>query len=234
MADDPFVGRTATNKQTGQRVMWMGGSKGWVPVDQNNLQLNKRYAPEVQTALEGTQDAYTKAQRLVGPAMEFQRLNREQGTGGLLDVPGEDGRSLSMLWPFGESANRLQSMNAITNRMVRSQVVPGTSGAMNTAPEQNMARMTFPTISNRGPANDAAVRDIKIERDVQLERMNALQKWASQGGTDISQFERMWAPLEAKRRQDLQGYYVNNAVPLQGGAKPAARKRIDINGNPVE
>jgi hypothetical protein len=154
MADDPYVGRTATNKKTNQRVMWMGGTKGWVPVDQNNLQLNKRYAPEVQTAVDTTQNAYQKAQNLVPDALQFQRLNRKQGTGGWFDMPGEDGRSLAMMFSPSDISSRLQTMQGITNRMVRSQVIPGTSGAMNTAPEQAITRSTFPSIQTGGPAND--------------------------------------------------------------------------------
>jgi hypothetical protein len=209
MANDPFIGKIKVNQDTGERSMWMGAKGGFVAVDKNGIPLSKRYTPEVQTAIDQTQSGYQKTQNLVPDALQFQKLNRNQGTGGWFDMPGQDGRSFSMMFSPQETSSNLQTMQGITNRMVRSQIVPGTSGTMNTVPEANMARSTFPSIQTGGPANDQLVRNIKIDRDIQLERLQKLQTWAEQGGTDIAQFERMWSPYEQQRRSKLQSYYTD-------------------------
>jgi hypothetical protein len=207
MADDPYIGRVKVDKSTGERFMWMGASKGFVPVDSNNVAMTqKRYAPEIEKALTKTQDTYDKAREVLPYALEFQRLNRERGTGGLFD------RQLPFVGaPSAYFSPQTQRMDSLSNKMVRSQIQPGTSGAANTVVEQEMLKSTFPSISNRGDVNDQNVRAMKIDRDIQLERMQFLQKWANAGGRNIAEFEAQWAPYEADRRAALARYYVENA-----------------------
>lgn len=207
MADDPYVGRVKVNKLTGERSMWMGAGKGFVPVDDNNVAMTqKRYAPEIQQALTKTQDAYDKAREVLPYALQFQELNRQRGTGGLFD------RELPFVGaPAKYFAPETQRMDSLTNKMVRSQIQPGTSGAANTGVEQEMLKSTFPSISNRGDVNDQNVRTMKIDRDIHLERLQRLQDWANAGGRNIAEFEASWAPYEAQRRRDLANYYIQNA-----------------------
>ncbi|NBW14201.1 MAG: hypothetical protein EBR82_40000 [Caulobacteraceae bacterium] len=214
MADDPFIGRVKVNKETGERSMWMGASKGFMAVDQNNIPVAKRYTPEVQSALDDTQTAYNKAQALTAPAIEFQRYNREVDTGPLRGLVAK---------PF---SGKLQSLDGITNAMIRSQIQPGTSGASNTGAEQERLRNMFPNVDTFGGVNDERVRRIKIDRDLQLERMQMIQKWAANGGRNIADFESMWVQHEAKRRAALDQYYQSNAKPIGGAPSGVKITRV--------
>lgn len=213
MADDPYIGRVKVNKATGDRSMWMGAGKGFMPVDQNNIPVAKRYTPEVQSALDDTQTAYNKSQALTAPAIEFQRYNRDVDTGPLRGLVAK---------PF---SGKLQSLDGITNAMIRSQIQPGTSGASNTGAEQDRLRNMFPNVDTFGGVNDERVRRIKIDRDLQLERMQMIQKWAANGGRNISDFESTWVQHEAKRRAALDQYYKSEAKPIgPAGGLPSGVK----------
>ena len=218
-----FEGATATNRQTGERIIFRGGQ--WQPLTQ------QPYAPEVKTAIDHTQSNYQSAAGLVPKALEFQRVNQKTGTGGLAPA-------------FAWANADLQNMDGLTAQMVRSQIQPGTSGAANSDKEQQLLKSTFPGINNFAEVNDQRVRDIKINRDVQLERLQALQDWARRGGRNISEFEAMWAPREQSRRADLQDYYTNSArwpkpgkpqlQPAAAAQGPAERVKIDLFGNVVK
>lgn len=217
---EPYRGRYRTNRRTGERQVWNG--QQYVPETAGTL------APEAgdpltreRTELDRLSDASLQGQR-------FLDLNSRQATGSAV-------RRVPLLSDLGELLSpNLQQMENIQNSRVFDYMRGGASGggisaqAANTPQEQQRLERTGPTISNPGPVNRAIVLGVQIDRDLQRERVNAMEAWARDPQhRSLEGFEQWWSSNAPRlRRQIQQRYEQTNGPVAQQSDSTGAQVRV--------
>lgn len=219
-------GMTATNHQTGERLVYRINPSGhgrWVA-------LNSAAAPQAdrQRLTELTTRSQI-GQRTLGLAREFEDLNATAATGGMQNDPGLPE------WMRPQNAQRFQ---ALSNQMVGANWQPGTSGMMNTATEQNMMRGRYPSPTNRGPVNRDVFLQMSEDVGVQQAAVNDMRQWLTQH-TTLDGWDEHWGQIESRLRPQIrrQAEQQFNArvrqlqTPQSQSQGAGADIRIDRNGN---
>lgn len=209
MANDPNIGRIAVNKKTGERQMWMGKERGFVPVDQNN-----RTAPtdEVKASLAAIDEARARrdASRAVVDGLgTFNRINERRSTGPILggvNLPFvgtvRPGRLVTSAINPGAEAD-YQTMDSIVERLAPQMRMAG-SGASSDKDVEGFKK-SIPSVEKFGAANQAISRE----------------------------YQRL-LELNQRRLDELTEQYNRSRTVVGGQAQSPKRRRIDMNGSPVE
>ncbi len=178
MANDPNIGRIAVNKRTGERQMWMGKERGFVPVDQNN-----RTPPpaEVETSLKAIQEARERrdaSRAVVDGLATFNEINRRVSTGPIysnIKVPfiGDvnPGRMVTNLINPGNAAD-LQTMDSIAERLAPQMRTAG-AGASSDKDVEGFKR-SIPSVDKFGTANQAISQEYQRLLQLNQRRLDEL------------------------------------------------------------
>lgn len=219
-------GRVAVNPRTGERLVYRMNAQGrgrFVALNADSA------APD---ARERVGELTTRAQtgrRTLGLARQFIDLNAEAATGGIQNDPN--------IPEFIRPGNA-QRFQALSNQMVGSNWVPGTSGMMNTATEQNMMRLRYPSPTNRGPVNRDVYLQMAEDVGVQEAAVADMRRWLQRNPT-LDGWDEHWSQIEARLRPQIRqraarDFNANLAPRSQrrsGGEAQNNNIRIDANGN---
>lgn len=215
---ETYRGRYRTNRRTGERQVWDGNQ--YVPETAATL------APEASDALGSERSELNRLSDAVAQGNRFLELNSEQATGSWM-------RRVPILSDIGEMLSpRLQQMDNIQNSRVFDYMRGGAAGggisaqAANTPQEQRRLERTGPTTQNTGPANRAIVLDLMIERDLQQQRLDALERWVRDPQHRSAEgFEQWWASNAPAMRQEIQRRYESTNGPISNQADMLGRQR---------
>jgi len=207
MANDPNIGRIAVNKKTGQRQMWMGAARGFEPVDDNN-----RSAPpdEIKASLGAIEEARARrdASRAVVDGLgTFNKLNQRRGTGPILS---------NINLPFIGAVN--------PGRFVTNAINPDAA-----ADYQTMDSIVDRLAPQMRVAGSGATTDKDIEGFKRS--IPGTDKFGAANAQISAEYQRLLA-LNQRRFDELSEQY--NRTRSVVGPKPAGRRKIDLNGNPIE
>lgn len=220
-----FDGRIAVNPQTGQRVIYRispGGRGRFVALNYENADPQARERVDQLTQRVGI------GERTLDLGRQFMRGNFQHRTGGIQN----DQNLPEWLRPRGA-----QQLAALSNQMVGSNWQPGTSGMMNTATEQNMMRLRYPSPTNRGDVNDDVYLSMAEELAVQREAVADMQRWLSQR-SNLTGWDEQFGQRESQIRQQARATALRELQQMQGEVRgrgaPAADIRIDAGGNVIQ
>ncbi len=213
------------NPQTGETAVWTGN--GWRPESAATL------APEAAEALNQERGKLGTLSSNASLGQRFLEQNASQPTGGWVE-------SL----PFGLSTlgrPRTQAMRGLSSQMLRNNIQPGTSGTINSEGEMNLALSQYPSIDASGPVNRTRVLNMQIDRDLQEERVRALEAFA-RTHHNVDQFEADWTARVPELRAQIERRYaqtngdVNNQIDGSGRQRsnppPAPRVGQVVSGRP--
>lgn len=213
---EPYRGRYRVNRRTGERHVWNG--QQYVPETAGTL------APEAGDPLARER---TELDRLSEASIQGQRfldLNSRQKTGSAI-------RRIPLLSDLGELLSPdLQQMQNIQNSRVFDAMRGGANGggisatAVDTEPAQRRLESTGPSVTNTGPVNRAIVLATQIDRDLQRERVNAMEAWARDPQhRSLEGFEQWWSSNAPRLRREIQRRYeqTNGPVAQQSDATGA-------------
>jgi hypothetical protein len=200
-------GMTATNPQTGERIIYRispGGRGRWVAMNSGNAPAQDR------EALQGDRARLTVLNRLAPLASEFNRVNRQEPTGSWWQ--GDSGRGFLNFLPGQRGARQnLDRMAGIESEFVRANIVPGTSGTANSVFEQELLREMTPNRAAVGPANSERMLGLHVERDLQAARVTEQERWLTRNPT-LSGFAEHWQRREPQLRAELRRRYYSGST----------------------
>jgi hypothetical protein len=215
-----FEGQTATNPQTGQKIVFSKGR--WHPVGAGGAMPGARpagtprLAPQEQKALADARSAASQFTSIADQATQFADINRGVATGPLYGVPVLGGAFEAA----GEALNpKLAQLNALEARMAPQQREPGSG----TPSDRDLALFlkAVPNTDRMGPANGLIAQDMKRMADKKVARSAFLDAYARSGGTLLGSedaFEGWWAQNgEAWRKSRSQPRRQQTRKPAQGG-----------------
>lgn len=170
-------GQTATNPQTGQKIVFRGGQ--WVsaaPQQNGGVGMARNLSPQDQNYLSDQRTAAQAAADAERAAARFLELNQKQGTGEIFAVPG-----ISEI--TGAFNPAMSEMEALTNRMAPALRAPG-SGAMS---DKDLAtfKKSIPNPNFPGPTNQRLASGITRGARRQQEYVAFLERYAQQNGTIV-------------------------------------------------
>lgn len=190
----------AENPETGERITLVNGR--WTPASEAPAAAG---SSQDRMALAAAMAKAQGARETADAAGQFVAVNRNTGTGGpgagLLNDNGPVGsiaRGVASL-AMPNTRSNMATMQALTSRMVRGQIQPGTSGAGNSDAEQRTMRQTFPDVSNPGPTNVTLARELALAAQVAEARAAAMDAYVKRNGS-LNGFDMEWAQQERALR----------------------------------
>jgi hypothetical protein len=212
-----YDGATATNPQTGERVVYrisQGGKGRWQALSADTA------VPEARERFTNLNNMAQMGMRTLRSSQRFIDINANADTGGIQNDPNIP----EFMRP--PNAQRLQSLS---RQMVGANWQPGTSGMMNTATEQNMAAGRYPSPTNKEEVN----RDLYFRQAedavTQQHAVADMRNWLSQHPT-LDGWDEHWSAIEprlrAQVRRDSQRYYSQR----HGGGQPSAPQAAPAQG----
>jgi len=195
---------TAINPQTGERIAWNGSA--WIPMGQKAPPQ-----PEMTASLDAISSARADRDRyrnVVERLGKFDELNRRTSTGPLLaDV------NLPFVGNIGSPARGIASM--VNPRMA--------------ADYQQMEAIS----SELAPSMRVAGSGASSDRDVAMFKaaLPGVDKFGSANQAISNDYRARLAKAQ-QRFDELQAQYGQGRTVIN--QKPAGRRKIDLNGNPVE
>jgi len=109
--------------------------------------------------------------------------------------------------------------------MLRENIQPGTSGTMNSEKEMELALSQYPSLRTSGPVNRTRVLRLQIERDMQRERISALERFA-RSNRNVDGFEQWWAANAPDIRAGLEERYAATNGPIDQQFDPSTGQQI--------
>lgn len=174
-------GQTATNQQTGQRIVFRQGR--WVPAPAPKL------SPQDQKALATERENLQAARTAAKDGNRFLEINQNTGTGEIWGIPLlSEGRALV--------DPRYAEMNSLTNRMAPAQRQAG-SGAMSDK-DVALYKRSVPNTDFPGPTNTQIVKRLNREAKEREDRLLFMENYAATNGTLVGA-EDAW--VRQRRRQ---------------------------------
>lgn len=187
-------GQTATNPQTGQRIVWQRGR--WYPVGANGqaqgaapARPGGRRSARDEMAINEAREQANGAMQQLPQLQRFRDLNARQGTGGAMNLPGIGvaARVLGRLDP------EIQQMEAITANLAPQQRIPGSG----TTSDRDLAlfMQSVPGITQSRETNNALTEQGMVEAHRRRARSAWLERWAqTRNNLDGAQaaFDRWW------------------------------------------
>lgn len=197
----PYDGMIAENAQ-GHRVVWRSSPSGrggrWVALNAASADARSR---ERYADLQNRRDV---GRRTLSLAEDFIDINRDQRTGGAADrlqlVTGIQAADFAVPWSDPETLPRLQRMRQISRRIVGANWVPGTSGQMNTAAEQENIAQRYMTPGTRGPANLDMYYDMYEDVAEQEAAVRHMEEWLRRHPT-LDGWDDAWRQIAPQIRQ---------------------------------
>jgi hypothetical protein len=201
-------GQTATNPETGQRIVFQGGS--WKPVGGAGVMSDTKTDQE---ALSKLRDEAKQAEFVAGQADQFVRMNTQSGTGGLRAIPGVS----SIVKAFDPN---FAAMDAITARVAPTMRPPG-SGASSDK-DVKMFRSAFPNVDALGPANVQSRDRYRSEAAQKRAYADFADQFFARNGTMLG-VDKAWQARQGR----------GTAPAGQQIVKPTTRKPVTVNVNGV-
>jgi hypothetical protein len=223
--DHSWDGRTATNPQTGERIIWRGNRRTGRFVAMNYETAD----PQSRERVEAIQNRADIGGRTLGQARQFVQRNFEAPTGGVQNALEGIPRALgAAVRP--NMFSQADQLSALSNQMIGSNWQPGTSTMMNTATEQEMIRRRYPSPSAQGPANMETYLNMAEEVAVQRAAANSMREWLSER-PNLQGWEESFAQTEQRLRQQARAaaqremfdYQQRRRSGRQGGGAPQWR-----------
>lgn len=218
-----YDGATATNRQTGQRIVYRispGGRGRWVALSYETAD------PQARERVDTLTGRVQAGERTLDLGRRFMQGNFRHRTGGIQNDPNLP----EFLRPQGA-----QELSALSNQMVGANWVPGTSGMMNTATEQNMMRQRYPSPTNKGDVNDDVFMSMAEELAVQREAVADMQRWLARR-PNLTGWEQDFARREPQIRQTARTGALRELQGMQSAARGGGSGReihVDANGNRI-
>jgi hypothetical protein len=218
-------GQTATNPQTGHRVMFKGGQ--WV--DLGSAQMQAKAPPHDQQLLDELTKELSEKQMLAQRANEFMQLNKKTATG-----PGYGEVHVPFMGSFspGEWAQNFLDQKGAANRQQMESINnqtwvnmrPAGSGAMR-MPEVHGFQQAFPNVTNFGTANQEIAHRLNDEAQQVAQKMNYVQQFVRAGKGTATDALAAWTAATGNAppsQQQPQGQAMPGQppqpMPLQQGA----------------
>lgn len=162
-------GQTATNPQTGQRVVFRAGT--WAPLQgPQPVGLSTQESQDM-SALRATAD---KSSNTDQQAQRFGKLNEGVGTG----MSHAGGGFNPINWFNGD---KLQTMESITSALAPAQRIPGSGSSSDKDVE--MFRKGLPSIDKLGGANAKIIDNLHNQAIQDRARVSFYDQWVQQQGT---------------------------------------------------
>lgn len=120
----------------------------------------------------------------------FQDLNAQQETGGLMGLPGIGPAIVSIAAPFN---SRIAGMRAITSRIAPQQRAPGSGSSSDR--DVSLFIQGGPNVGNPRATNDEIIHNARMEATRRQARAAFMDQYASQNGNLVgaeTQFETFW------------------------------------------
>jgi hypothetical protein len=184
-------GQTATNPQTGEKIVYRGGK--WFPAGASATQGGK-LLPQEEIALKDARDSANMFTEVSTQAEQFGKLNEKVGTGPIYKIPGA--KSIANI--FNPDMARMEALSA---RMAPAQRVPGSG----TTSDRDLALFlkAVPDVERMGSGNAGIIEDMKSMATKRQQRAYFLDRYAQQTGTlkgAEEAFAKEWAAKSAKPR----------------------------------
>lgn len=162
-------GQTATNPQTGQRVVYRAGQ--WMPLSgPQPVSLT----PKEEADLSALRTTVSKSGNTYQQAERFGKLNEKVATG-----PGHAGGGFNPINWFNNSDT--QAMQSITDALAPAQRIEGSGSSSDK--DVAMFRSALPSIDKYGGANAAIIDNLKNQSVQDRARLNFYEQWAQKQGT---------------------------------------------------
>lgn len=212
-----YEGQTATNPQTGERIVYR--NRRWQSENSSSAPTQAR------AQLSQEQGRLRTMQQTAEYGDQFLEHNARRTTGGLRDSS----------WVPDWGDNDRQAMRGLSDAMVRANIQPGTASTMNSDAEARMARGQYPSTEVVGPINQQRVLEIHVQRDVQQARISAMEHWVAAHGS-LDGFNDAWAAQEPQIRAQATErnrplIYRDWRTPLPADQRGPANYDIQIDEN---
>ena len=189
-------------------------------------------APEALQPIERERDRLRQINEAASLGSQFLALNSQEPTGSV--VQGTPG--LSALAGFNNP--RVQQMQNIQDSRVFDYMRGGAAGGgisptvANTPQEQARLERVGPTIANLGPTNRSIVLRTQIDRDLQMQRLIAMEEWArNPRNRGLDGFEQYWTREGPRLRARIQQNYETINGPLNNQATRWGEQRRNPAGS---
>jgi hypothetical protein len=215
-----YDGATATNPQTGERVVYrisQGGKGRWQALSADTA------VPEARERFTGLGNMSRIGERTLNHARDFVDLNGQAATGGLQDDPN--------LPEFirGAMAPNAQRFRALSSQMVQDNWQPGTSGMLNTGVEQANASRRYPAPTNVGNVNRDVYLQMAEDVGVQQHAVQDMRTWLSQHPT-LDGWDEHWGHIEPRLRGQIRQQATSAFNQRRSGGQPPAPQAVPAPG----
>ena len=186
-------GQTATNPQTGQRIMYRGGQ--WIEMTpQVNRQMESGFmAPYTGNEIErrseigrlaASRPPVARALQQGRLLTQFQELNRGSNTGGFRGIPliGDVARDVEAA--FNPAIKQMEGIRSVLQGQSR----PEGSGATSDF-EQRLYAMGVPGPDKAGPVNDNIINHMKAVTQEEADRLAFMERFIAANGTSAGSAE---------------------------------------------
>lgn len=227
-----YDGATATNRATGQRIIYRistGGRGRWVALNAETAD------PQARERVENMQSMVNVGQRTLPQAQRFLQRNFRVPTGGIQNDPEMPAWIRSTIGALGggDAITNADQMRALSSQMVGSNWQPGTTGMFNTSTEMEQARQRFPAPTNRGAANADVYTNMYEDMMVQREALADMRRWLGDH-PNLNEWDAQWSRREGEVRQrarDDAGRWLRQEQTNSRSGRPNIM--IDENGNRI-
>jgi len=164
-------GQTATNPQTGERIIYRGGK--WFPLGAGGG--SGGFVPkDSQKAIDDARAASLQSGKIATAADDFLKINRTAKTGEIFGLPFVSDVVSNFSTPIA-------AMDAITNQIAPQMRPPG-SGASSDKDTKSF-RKSFPNVDYTGPANSQIAARLKANADRDARYADFLEQYAVKNGS---------------------------------------------------
>jgi hypothetical protein len=210
----------AENPETGERITLVNGK--WVPAGDAPASAG---SAQDRSALAAALSAAGAARRTADTAGQFVARNRTTGTGGIETIFADKGpigatARTAAGWLFPKTMENVTTMDALSARMLRDNIQPGTSSTMNSEGEMRAAMATFPSVNAPGPTNVNLARELALAARLAEAKSTAMDAFVKENGS-LNGFDQEWARQEQRLRAQGPGRW---APPAPRAPAPAARR----------
>lgn len=202
-----YEGQTATNHQTGQKLVYRGGK--WFPMGQDGAAALPakpvmQDAPQDREDLVNQRNKADQALRTATQAERFVKLNQDVTTGGLTSIPmgfGMFGPSLRDVGAVIAQNPKYQEMKSISASVAPGLRPPGSGSSSDK--DTALYMQSFPNVKNLGTANQAIAERYKQDAVREKARSAFMDTWYGHHGSLLGAdqaFDKFWTGYQATHR----------------------------------
>ena len=198
MAQPPEPGDVVT--AGGKQYRYDGGD----PSARESWNLVTTSNPSDRSAMANALAQAGTARRTADTANQFLQRNRATGTGGIQSVFADKGpvgavAKTAAGWLFPHTYQNISTMDALTGRMLRDNIAPGTASTLNSEGEMRVAMSTLPSVNNPGPTNTTLAHELDLAAKIAEAKSQAMDAYVRTNG-GLNGFDQSWAPQEQRLR----------------------------------